>query len=518
MPRFSITTIIACGILLSTISAAAEKYDPAAHAATIAPYLDDQAIIVGRVDLTRIDAPAIVEQVTKTLGLPKQQTTPITLGALGVQTMVDSFVRAGCREVYTVVSVTDLPQERGFLIVPVDAQGDRKAVDTLLRSTALFGRKKNLVISQLADSFYVGSDETLSRIKKLKPFEHPSLVEAFESAGDSTAQILILPSDDHRRVIREMLPELPDGVGKGKDLADGLQWIAVSFKTAPKISIDLTIQSKDAATATALKSIIATSLQRIGTLDQVRRAVPAFDEASKLLLPKVTGNQLKLNFNLAESKLLTWFVLPAVGASRQSAQRSACSNNLKRMGVAMHNFHEIHKQFPAAASYNKDGKPLLSWRVHLLPFMQQTELYKQFHLDEPWDSPHNRTLISKMPSVFACPSTNLRAKNMTTYLVPVGKGTVFDGKAGKAFRDITDGTSNTIMIVDADPLHAVIWTKPDDLPFDPKNPLAGLVSQHGNGFQAIFCDGSVRFISQNVDLKILQLLFTCADGKPVGKF
>src|SRR5690606_35040423 len=148
---------------------------------------------------------------------------------------------------------------------------------------------------------------------------------------------------------------------------------------------------------------------------------------------------------------------------REAARRTQSSNNLKQLMLALLNYESVYNQLPAHAIYSEDGKPLLSWRVAILPYIEEQALYEQFHLDEPWDSEHNKQLISQMPQFYLCPSVPLDPKEgKTTYLAPVGKDLYFDGtKDGMQLRKITDGTSNTIAIVDADDDAAVIWTKPD---------------------------------------------------------
>jgi hypothetical protein len=160
----------------------------------------------------------------------------------------------------------------------------------------------------------------------------------------------------------------------------------------------------------------------------------------------------------------------------------------------------------------------LSWRVLILPYVEAGELYKQFHLNEPWDSPHNRTLIEKMPPVYRCPGSKLKEIGRTNYVVPVGPETVFFGRKGTPLKDITDGVSNTIMIVECDDQRAPIWTKPDDLPFDPKNPAQGLGRLFApGGFDAAFCDGSVRFLLPSMPADALRAMFTKAGGEPVSE-
>jgi hypothetical protein len=201
---------------------------------------------------------------------------------------------------------------------------------------------------------------------------------------------------------------------------------------------------------------------------------------------------------------------------RASATRMQSTNNLKQMALAMHNYLDVNKTFPAHASHDKQGRPLLSWRVHILPYVEQGALYKEFHLDEPWDSPHNKKLIARMPTIYHSPLSRAGA-GKTTYLVPAGKDTMFPpGPKGLRIQDITDGTSNTIMMVEVDDEHAVPWTKPDDLRFDPRQPLKGLGSPRQGWFIAAFADGSVRVISRTINPQDLRGLMTPQGGEVIG--
>lgn len=212
-------------------------------------------------------------------------------------------------------------------------------------------------------------------------------------------------------------------------------------------------------------------------------------------------------------------LLPAVQQAREAARRSQGKNNLKQIGLAMHNYHDVYKTFPASGSVDKKGKKLLSWRVHVLPFVDAAPLYQQFHLDEPWDSDHNKKLIEKIPPVYVSPNhADLAKQGKTVYLVPTGEGAAFEGNEGKGIREFTDGTSNTILAVEAHADAAVIWTKPDDLVLDFKNPLKGLKSARVGGFHALLADGSVRFISDAIDVILLKGLFTRGGGEVLNNF
>ncbi|MHB1036923.1 MAG: DUF1559 family PulG-like putative transporter [Pirellulales bacterium] len=220
----------------------------------------------------------------------------------------------------------------------------------------------------------------------------------------------------------------------------------------------------------------------------------------------------------ALAPLAVGLALPAVASARDAARRNQSANNLKQIGLAMHIYHDALKRFPAAAILDKQGKPLLSWRVQILPYIEQQALYQQFHLNEPWDSAHNRALIAQMPAVYASPDTRSPQPGKTRYLVPVGEGGMFADPKGPQLMDITDGTSNTIMVVEVGEAQAVEWTKPDDLKVDPKQPLAGLAGSPRRGFLAALADGSVHFLSESIDPAILRALFTAKGGEAVGEY
>jgi hypothetical protein len=208
-------------------------------------------------------------------------------------------------------------------------------------------------------------------------------------------------------------------------------------------------------------------------------------------------------------------VLPGdlAGAASHEIQSK---KNLKQIGLAMHSYHLTNKTLPPAYRADNSGKPLLSWRVLILPYLEQDALYREFHLDEPWDSDHNKKLIERMPAIYRSPGSKA-SPAMTDYLtVRFGPNTVFPGnKDGVSIQEITDGTSNTILVVEASDQKAVVWTKPDDFEYNESDPLAGLVDRSSAGFLAAFCDGSVRLIPASVDKETLSRLILRNDGKPV---
>lgn len=175
----------------------------------------------------------------------------------------------------------------------------------------------------------------------------------------------------------------------------------------------------------------------------------------------------------------------------------------------MDNYSATHGKLPPAVVYGKDGNPLYSWRVLLLPFIEQDALYQEFHLDEPWDSPHNLALLPRMPRTYSPPPG--KAGKVPPYHtvchVFVGPGAAFEGREGLRFPDdFPDGTSNTILLIEAGA--PVPWTKPEDLAYAPDRPLPPLPCLFRDGFRVAMADGNTRWLRKDLTESALRDLVT----------
>ncbi|WP_425398800.1 DUF1559 domain-containing protein [Aeoliella sp.] len=273
-------------------------------------------------------------------------------------------------------------------------------------------------------------------------------------------------------------------------------------------------------------------LARLQTSDDpVERAMAAYSERvmgvyMDMFVPKREGTTFVL-FDTSEGNaqmgavavtgILVALLLPAVTAAREAARRNSSMNNLKMLELALLNYESANRAYPAHAIYSKEGKPLLSWRVAILPYLEEQPLYEQFHLDEPWDSPHNKKLIAQMPSVFSSPNSSLDPSlGKSNYLAPIGKGMVFENEDRQIpLRQITDGTSNTVNLLEVNDETAVEWTKPADWKYDEEDPTKGLTGVRPGVFLAGFCDGHVAAIAEYIDEETFKALLSRNGGEVV---
>ena len=215
--------------------------------------------------------------------------------------------------------------------------------------------------------------------------------------------------------------------------------------------------------------------------------------------------------------LLIGLMLPAIQVTRQAAREMTSVNNVRQMVLSMHNYYASKKQnFPLQ---NRNG---LSWRVHILPFIERSDLYERFNLDEPWDSPHNIQLLGEMPSTFECPNVVLEP-GFTVYQVPytdlatnsdLNDIALFDTSGvGTGISQIRDGTSFTAMVLEVNPEAAVEWTKPADWEFDPADPTRDLGGVNPSTIIVGFADGSVQRLPKSIDPKSMKAIMTRAGGE-----
>lgn len=218
------------------------------------------------------------------------------------------------------------------------------------------------------------------------------------------------------------------------------------------------------------------------------------------------------------------FVLPNVRSSPEAARRMQCSNHLKQIGVALQNYHDAYGALPPAFIADADGKPTHSWRVLILPYLGEKAFYDKYDLSEPWNGPNNSKLHGELVHVFLCPSRPGKQPHTdTSYVAVTGPGTAWPSDKAVTLKNITDGTSNAILVVEM--AHSGIhWMEPrdvelDQIPMDvnPKG-AQGISSPHPNVALTLFADGHTAALTNNTPAEIIRRLLTISDGEWIGDY
>lgn len=225
--------------------------------------------------------------------------------------------------------------------------------------------------------------------------------------------------------------------------------------------------------------------------------------------------------------VLIALLLPAVQSAREAARRMQSSNNEKQILLALHNYHDTYKQLPPAYIPDANGKPMHSWRVLILPYIEQGPLYAQYNFSKPWDSPENLAVAESMPQVFRSPfeDPTPQNRNHTSYMLFAGKGTIFEDPQAKiTFDKIPDGLANTIALTEVNG-SGVIWTQPTDLDaaqldfaiHSLRDAQPGQInSANSRGVTMSTFDGAVRFVPTEVSPATLRSAVDPDDGQAVN--
>ena len=415
----------------------------------------------------------------------------------------------GLREGYMMGTLSEgLPSPNLFYLVmrmKPEAKVEEKALKRLL---AGLGYRQNLQYKQIDKEYWlIGAESIIKRIESQKPAAHPRFWKALEMVDGSFVKAVIVPPDHFRRVVGEMMPTLPKSWGGGPStiLTDGVQAVAVGLSVSHELRFELKIQSKNPQAAGVLRDWTVARFR--GILELIEKDIHYLDHPSKYIepivecyRPAVDGDRVcfELKGDTDQmKKLIDALRAPIFASCKAYNEKRKGILKLREVGLAILNYVSSKPGgFPSAVYRDKEGKPLLSWRVHVLPYLEGgADLYKQFKLDEPWDSPNNKKLIAKMPACYRTARTKPSKPGMANILVAVGPGTIFPEDRSVRIAEIADGTSRTIMLVEVDQDAEVIWTKPDDLKLDPKNPKKHLTQSAKGKTTVLMADCSHREIN-----------------------
>ncbi len=369
-------------------------------------------------------------------------------------------------------------------------------------------------------TFLCGEESTIKLILAGGGNAHTPLTDLLGKV-DSTADLAVV-STSNDQLIKAPQYSLPPPVQAFVQVAHALggdYGATASAKFAPNLSLRFSLVAKDSVGADKIVALMPQAKQQAGMIQaalgqqatqapanskpMLEYAAAALDKIVAAFPAQQKGNELFMQINDLGSldKFATDVLTPLIGRGERNKSAYASARNLQTLSLALISYQATHGQLPAPTIWSEGGKPLLSWRVSILPFINEKSLYAQFHLDEPWDSPNNKPLIAKMPQVFHDLSGNPLAVGQTRYLLPIGKGAMFASDNAPPDKSLDPlKHDRCLAVVEVGEDKAVTWTQPGDMHFDSANPLAALGAIPEEGLAASNLSMAFMQIPKNISV------------------
>jgi hypothetical protein len=462
----------------------------------LSPYLEETTLGVAWCDVEQLDVMSIAS-LAKTYNVPMNETAYDY-----AKTVAASLKTQGVVKVYSVFDAASIMETRPPLFILQVKQGaDLSLVQALI--TPLIA-PADLSAVKDGELLLVGGKKELER-KLAHPAVKSERLQKQISVANRSNAICVAPSGSMSEALRMTMglgagdvDKQPFGLRLIILLApmEGLRLDSSILHEGFKAVVDFDTKEK----ADNFKKSLSTLLANEKQLD-IQQMLPQIKDSSAVW--QLENKESFANFFQALSA--------RIGGE---AGKMKTSNNMKQLALALHNHHDALSIFPPQAVVSPEGKRLLSWRVLLLPFLEQNELYQRFKLDEPWDSAHNAALIKEMPEIFARPGADTTL-GKTPYVAPLMKESFFGRPGAPAgFQDILDGTSNTIWFVEAPPEFEVTWTKPEDWEVKGVESVELFLKAKPQLLISLM-DGSVQMLPATVTSEMILKMFTIAGGEVV---
>lgn len=489
----------------------------AEDAAIVQPLVGETTILILKVDPARLSLPELSGTLKSAFpaGEDAYDRWAQDVGK-GIERLQEA---AGGQPVYATIGIPlSMNEWPAFLFVKETSEQSRKKLTDLLGSLHEVQSFTRSGLTVVAPGRNVDVESSLN---SMVPSPRVELAAAFEAVRECPIQVLLLPPGYVRRTITELMPQLPRHLGGGPSglLTEGLMWAALGIDLSATRT-EMVIQSASEQAARDLAEHLPKML--LAAYDEspaVKKAISrdGLQALLALVKPQVADDRITIRLDELQSiDEVLRLMASAPAAVGEQMRRRTNIDSFKQIMLAMHNYYDNYKVLPPRDEVrDADGNSGLSWRVHILPFLEENKLYEEFALEQPWDSPHNKPLIEKMPKVYESQWLGITPGH-TTFLALVGEDTIFGGPKAIKFQNITDGTSNTATFVEVKPSLSVPWTAPQDYAFDPEDPGKGLRVGTDGRFLAAVADGSVNMFRGNAAAELLLRLFRKSDGHPLN--
>jgi hypothetical protein len=511
-------------LLLPMVSLCAQT-----SAEKLLPLLDEQSFFLGRIQPGKIDLAKIMIPLVQKKAIPAAEAAALgfflNLQKNSIEKVIDEiWFSASARDTATyflpsimiktkpAAKTEDLLNLLKNMPLPINIQTAsgqviRKGQNSILPLSFVIREEKG---------FYLL--EQVGAVKDTKKTKRTDIVQGFDAMGSLPFGAMLFPSKDNPLDLGKIFPSLKKAKGKEGDasgILNGLKLVTLGIYLDPW-RIEMVIQTENSELANDVQKSILKAIQSIPDLVQAQVEEVGKDPVFKALAAMVKSVSIMDDkVTIVITDFDPYFEIAArINEQNQAKAAAALSmNKVKNIATALLAYHKDKGKFPPAATLSKEGKPLLSWRVQILPYLGHNFLYKQFRQNEPWDSEHNKKFIRRIPPSFRESQENFD-KGTTPFQAPVGIATLFTpGGTGTNSIQIINELSNTIMLVKVPEDKTAIWTKPEDWEIDISLPAKDLLKGFSNAIVFACADGEVKAIPlKEAEEKIKSMLVI--DGKP----
>jgi hypothetical protein len=493
------------------------------------PLLDEQSFFIGRIQPGKIDIAKIMIPLVQKKAIPTAEAAALgfflNLQKSSIEKVIDEiWFSASAKDAATyffpsiiiktkpAAKTEDLLNLLKNMPLPINIQTAsgqviRKGQNSILPISYVIREEKGFYLLE-----QVGADKDTKKTKRT------DIVQGFDAMGSMPFGAMLFPSKDNPLDLGKIFPSLKNANGKDVEapgILNGLKLVTLGIYLDPW-RIQMVIQTEDKELANDVHKSILKSIQGIPDLVQAQVEEVGKDPVFKALAAVVKSVSIMDDkVTIVITDFDPYFEIAArINEQNQAKAAAALSmNKVKNIATALLAYHKDNGKFPPAATLSKEGKPLLSWRVQILPYLGHNFLYKQFRQNEPWDSDHNKKFIRRIPPSFRESQENLD-KGTTPFQAPVGIATLFTpGGTGTNSIQIINELSNTIMLVKVPEDKTAIWTKPEDWEIDINLSAKDLLKGFTNAIVFACADGEVKAIPlKEAEEKIKSMLMI--DGKP----
>jgi len=493
------------------------------------PLLDEQSFFLGRIQPGKIDLAKIMIPLVQKKAIPAAEAAALgfflNLQKNSIEKVIDEiWFSASARDTATyflpsimiktkpAAKTEDLLNLLKNMPLPINIQTAsgqviRKGQNSILPLSFVIREEKG---------FYLL--EQVGAVKDTKKTKRTDIVQGFDAMGSLPFGAMLFPSKDNPLDLGKIFPSLKKAKGKegeASGILNGLKLVTLGIYLDPW-RIEMVIQTENSELANDVQKSILKAIQSIPDLVQAQVEEVGKDPVFKALAAMVKSVSIMDDkVTIVITDFDPYFEIAARINEQNQAKAAAASsmNKVKNIATALLAYHKDKGKFPPAATLSKEGKPLLSWRVQILPYLGHNFLYKQFRQNEPWDSEHNKKFIRRIPPSFRESQENFD-KGTTPFQAPVGIATLFTpGGTGTNSIQIINELSNTIMLVKVPEDKTAIWTKPEDWEIDISLPAKDLLKGFSNAIVFACADGEVKAIPlKEAEEKIKSMLVI--EGKP----